>query len=570
MLVDSDLGLSVPPERLTLGAFMEDIAARFADNEAMVLGDRRVSYRQLAEESRAVAKALLAAGVPKGAKVGLLVGNRPEFVSGAFGAAMVGAVVIPVSTFATAPERHHIMRHSDMTLLVVEDHMGSHRYLEELETDHPELVAGPAGRIRSVAFPFLRRLVTLDAERPGVETWDDFLAAGQDIGDDLLGAAAAEVLPYDDAMIIYTSGTTAEPKAVLHTQRSVTAMLWRWGKQMELDPTDRVWSVFPFFWTAGFAMVLAGTLAAGASLVLQEGFDAGEALALMERERVTAVHTFPHTEAQLVDHPDARRRDLSALTKVRPSSPLGQLVGAKTAPDAWDLRSGYGASETFTISTALPADAPLDLRLASHGLPLPGMRIRIVDTETGEPLAPGESGEITVKGVTLMRTYYKVAPEKALDDEGWYHSGDAGHLDDQGYLHWHGRISGLIKTGGSNVSPVEVETRASEVEGVGVVSVIGVPHPMLGEAVVMCVVPLRDVELDLDALGRHLRATLATYKVPRRVLLFEDGELSFTSSDKVVFDELRQLAARRLVETDDDADWVACLEAYLKEASHQP
>jgi len=565
VVVDTDLGLPVPPERLTLGGFIEEVTTRFAEHEAIVEGGRRVTYRALGEESRAVAKALLAAGVTKGAKVGLLTGNRAEFVSGAFGAALIGAVVIPVSTFATARERYHILRHSDSALVVAQDHLGHHRYLDELAQDHPEVLAGPAGSVRSTSFPFLRRLVTLDRTLPGVETWSDFLAAGKDVGDDLLAAASAQVLASDDSMIVYTSGTTAEPKAVLHTQRSVAAMLWRWGLQMNLNPSDRVWSVFPFFWTAGFAMVLAGTLAGGAALVLEQEFEPAEALALIERERVTCIHTFPHTEAQLVDHPDARRHDLSSLTRVRPGSPIGQLVGAVEGPGAWDLRSGYGASETFTIATALPADAPHHLRLASHGLPLPGMEIRIVDTETGEPVATGESGEITVRGVTLMRGYYKQAPEKALDEAGWYHSQDAGYLDEHGYLHWHGRISGMIKTGGSNVSPVEVETRATEVEGVGVVSVIGVPHPMLGEAVVMCLVPLKDVPLDHDELLAHLRATLSTYKVPRRVLLFGEGELSFTSSDKVRFDELRRLAARRLVETDDDAEWVSLLEGYLKE-----
>jgi len=290
---------------------------------------------------------------------------------------------------------------------------------------------------------------------------------------------------------------------------------------------------------------------------------------MIEREGATMVHAFAHTEAQLVDHPDAKTRDLSSLTRIRPGSPLGNLLGiTEDSEDAWDLRSGYGASETFTISTALPADAPHHLRVRSHGLPLPGMRLRIVDAETGAPLPQGESGEITVRGVHLMRTYYKLAPEKVLDDEGWFHSQDAGYFDEEGYLHWHGRISGLIKTGGSNVSPVEVETRAMDLATLGVVSVVGVPHPLMGEIVVMCAVPLRDVEPDIPRVVEHMKATLAPYKIPRRILLFDEDDFGFTASDKVLFDELRRAAARRIVEgDDDDQEWVAYLKEYLEEGS---
>ncbi len=164
-----------------------------------------------------------------------------------------------------------------------------------------------------------------------------------------------------------------------------------------------------------------------------------------------------------------------------------------------------------------------------------------------------------MKGAYLMRTYYKVAPEACLDDEGWFHTQDAGHLDEQGYLHWHGRISGMIKTGGSNVSPVEVETRAFESGVLGVVTVIGVPHHLLGEAVVMCAVPLQGTEPDPGAVLAHLKANLAVYKVPRRILFFDDEELRFTASDKVQADLARRLAVERLLATDEDGDWVAFL-----------
>jgi acyl-CoA synthetase (AMP-forming)/AMP-acid ligase II len=358
-------------------------------------------------------------------------------------------------------------------------------------------------------------------------------------------------------MIIYTSGTTMTPKAVLHTHRSVTVQMWRWARQMDLGASDRVWSSHPFFWTAGFSMVLGGTLSSGSTLILQEVVDPAETLELIERERITVLHAFEHTHAQLASHPDARSRDLRSLTRLGQTSPLHNIIGP--GDGTWDTRSGYGSTETFTIATALPATAPPEVRDSTHGLPLPGMEIRIVDPENGKPLPTGRTGEITVKGVTLMRGYYKLLPEEALDEEGWFHTQDAGYLDEAGYLHWSGRISRLIKTAGANVSPVEVETRASELNMIGVCTVLGVPHPTLGEAVVLAGVPLQGIEFKAERLLAHLREHLASYKVPKRVLLFEDGQLEFTSTDKVRIDGARQLVIDRLVSSDDDLEWITFL-----------
>jgi len=216
-----------------------------------------------------------------------------------------------------------------------------------------------------------------------------------------------------------------------------------------------------------------------------------------------------------------------------------------------DPRAAYGLTETFTICTSIPSDSPLELRETTHGVALPGMAIRIVDPSSGAPLGIGETGEIAVKGVTLMRGYYKADPEECFDDEGWFRTADSGHLDEQGYLHWHGRLSGLIKTSGANVSPAEVEAAVSSWGRLKLGSVVGVPHPRFGEAVVLCAVRSVD-QVSAEDVTAHLRGVLASYKVPRRVLFFDDGEVSYTGSQKVRLEDLRSLAARRVAEGDDD------------------
>jgi acyl-CoA synthetase (AMP-forming)/AMP-acid ligase II len=290
---------------------------------------------------------------------------------------------------------------------------------------------------------------------------------------------------------------------------------------------------------------------------MQETFDAGSALAAFERERVTTVHSFDHTDALLAAHPDAGQRDLSALRNLRQNSALRKVSNAP--PSSWDVRAGYGLSETFTLATALPRHAPLELRQASHGRPLPGMKIRIVEADGVSAVPAGSIGEITVKGISMMRGYYKSAPEECFDDEGWFHTRDAGYLDADGFLHWTGRMSGLIKTAGANVSPVEVETKIAGLELLGTAAVVGVPHPTLGEAVVLCGVPREQVDISPTEVIDGLRGSLASYKIPRRVLFFGHADFIRTDNEKVRLAELRRVAAERIIATDDEEEWVAFL-----------
>jgi fatty-acyl-CoA synthase len=552
-----DLDLGVSDERLTLAAYISDVGARFADHEAVVSAGTRLTYRELLAETRRLAKSLVAAGVTKGSKVGVLVANRPEFIIASFAISLAGGIIVPISTLATPEERYQVLRHSDASILMMQDRLRNHEYLADLGADHPGLFDGEPGALADPAFPYLRRIVMAGATTGTAETWDTFAGIGAAIPDRLLDAVAGQVTVADDAIIIYTSGTTAMPKAVLHTHRSVTVQMWRWARQLGLSVADRVWSAYPFFWTAGFSMLLGGTLSSGAALILQEVFEPAETLELIERERITTIYSLEHTDSQLASHPDARIRDLSSLAHVRQSSSLRNIIGRRGKD--WDPRSGYGSSETFTISTALPAGADPAIRSASHGRPLPGMQIGIVDPDTGAPVETAQTGEIVVKGVTLMRSYYKLPIEDALDDNGWFHTSDAGYLDAAGYLHWSGRISGLIKTAGANVSPVEVENCAAGLKMLGLTAVVGIPHPTLGEAVVLAGVALPGVELDVDRLTQHLREHLASYKVPKRVLLFDDADLAFTANEKVRIDRVRHVVIDRLICSDPDEEWVGYL-----------
>ena len=532
--------------RLTWGRFLADVASAHGDRRAILFEGEAISYAELEARARRLARALIGAGVVKGARVAVWMANRPEWIAAQMAVSSVGAVLVPVNTFASAGELDYILRHSDASLLLLQPRLLKHDFLGDLLGAYPELERGTPGRLRCPALPQLRRVACLgiDAPRGGVETWAQLLAQGDDVDDALLDAATAEVEPADDGILIYTSGTTANPKGVLHTQRAGVLQGWRFADLLGLEAGDRIYTTYPFFWTAGIAMSIGPALASGACLLLQETFEAGAALDLIERERATAMHAWPHQHKSMGEHESAPQRDLRSLRKVEFSSPLAKLAGIPS--DDYGAGASYGLSETFTIASMLPADAPAEQRRDTSGRALEGTSLRIVDPETGAPLGPGEEGEIAVKGVTFMRGYYKVRPELYLDAEGFFRTQDGGSIDAEGYLHWTGRLSNLIKTGGANVSPVEIEAALAKYPGLKVGIPVGVGHPTLGEVIVLCAVPTAGATLEEAAVRAFLRERLATYKVPRRVLVFDEGELSYTGNQKVQVAPLREKAQARL------------------------
>jgi acyl-CoA synthetase (AMP-forming)/AMP-acid ligase II len=326
--------------------------------------------------------------------------------------------------------------------------------------------------------------------------------------------------------------------------RAAAIQCWRWRRIFALDPDVRTWTANGFFWVGNFAMAVGGTFAAGGCLVLQRLFVAGEALRLMQDERVSKLLAWPHQWARLVEDPLYGSVNLSALHYVPLSSPLRTHPTVKT--DWHEPLSAFGSTETLSISTIFPSGTPREIYEGNHGLPCPGNTIRIVDPLTGAVLARGESGEIAVKGPTLMLGYLRVPPENVFDEDGFFHSGDGGFVDDEGRLHWHGRLNDIIKTGGANVSPLEVDAVLAACPGVKIAVTVGVPHDTLGELVVACIVPESGADLDESAIRAFAARSLSSYKVPRRVIFLAEAEVALTGSNKVKTAALREVVAQRL------------------------
>jgi acyl-coenzyme A synthetase/AMP-(fatty) acid ligase len=411
----------------------------------------------------------------------------------------------------------------------------------ELSALVPEL----AKSVFSERLPFLRGAVCIgETAAAGFERYADVLREGPFAPAAVVDAIAAEVAPTDRGLVFFSSGSTAKPKAIVHAHRAAAIQCWRWREIFAVDADVRTWSANGFFWSGNFCMALGTTFAAGGCIVLQRHFAPGEALKLMQAERVSLPLAWPHQWARLVEDPAYRDSDLSTLRYVGETSPLRAHPTVRTS---WqEPVSAYGNTETFTLNTAHKSGTSAEIAQGNHGFALGGNTIRIVDPLTGKLLQRPEVGEIAVRGPTLMLGYLRVPAEDTFDDAGFFRTGDSGFLDEQGRLHWLGRLNDIIKTGGANVSPLEIDAVLLECPGVKIAATVGVPHDTLGEIVVACVVPDPGAAVDEQRVRSFVSERLSSYKVPRRVVFVQETDLTLTGSNKVKTAPLRELAAQRL------------------------
>jgi fatty-acyl-CoA synthase len=533
----------------TLGAFLDAAAARAPEREALAWAERDVvterrTWRELRDASRFAARKLLGVGVGKGTRVGLLCPNRPEWLLIAFGALRLGAVLVPFSTLWKREEIAYGLSHGDVQVLLTRAGFLKHDYLADLTALVPELDDTAPGRLQVTPFPALRRVILLApgtrrrGGTRGAERWHELEPAADDA---FLDAVERTISPTDVATVFFTSGTTAQAKAVVHAHGALTTSGGRIGEALGITSEDAWWGHMPLFWSGGFILGALATIARGGRLVLQEQVDAASALVLLEAERCTIMAGW-HQAGPLLEHPEFAPHRV----QLRKGS-YHTLADRLLAPDHVAVGM-YGMSETATCVACARWNDPPTVRRETFGRPLEGMDVRIVDPDTRHPVAPGEQGEIIVKGPTLMESYYRVPRSETFDPEGYFHTGDLGWFDGDGCLHFAGRLKDVIKTAGVNVAAAEVEEALARHPAVKAAHVVGVPHPTRGENVAAFVVARPGAEPDPAALADFVRASLASYKVPRHVFVIDEAAVPRTATGKIEKPALRREAERRLQE----------------------
>ncbi|HEV8473160.1 MAG TPA: AMP-binding protein [Methylomirabilota bacterium] len=517
------------PHSRTLGDLLDELATARPDAEAIVFRGERLTFAALRERTDALARAFLAVGVRKDDRVAILLPNRPEWVIAAFAAAKVGAVSVAISTFSTAREIAWTLEHAQPRVIVTMEAFRGRRYLDAIGEVCPEL-------------PELRAVVSIDGRRhDGVYAWPEFLRRAGDVRATALTAAQAAVSADDLCYILYTSGSTATPKGVMLAHGGVIDNGFDIGERQHLTHTDRVWLAVPLFWSFGSANALPAILTHGGALVLQESFEPGEALALLDGERCSVYYGMANMARAILEHPDRPRR---ALASMRTGLTIGlpeDIQMTMEAVNARELCNVYGATETYGNCSVTDAHDPLERRLTTQGLPLPGMQIRVVEPGTERPLPADEVGELRVRGC-VTPGYYRDAEQTraAFDAEGFFVTGDLGMVGGDGRIRFRGRLKEMIKTGGINVAPLEVEGVLLAHPAVKQAYVVGLSDRGKGEVAAAAVELHEGATATAEALTAFCRERLASYKVPARIVFRSAGEFPLTATGKVQKPRLRE------------------------------
>jgi fatty-acyl-CoA synthase len=395
--------------------------------------------------------------------------------------------------------------------------------------------------------PKLERIVLVDdAPRPGTVSWRDVMARAGDVGEGALAARAAAVDPEGLAFLMYTSGTTGFPKGVMHDHRMVRNVTDR-AFRLAITEQDAIMMYLPLFHLFAFSEGMLTSMVTGARQVLTETFDPDESLTLIARERATVIHGFDlHFQALCLAH-EREPRDVSSIRTgilaagMSSSTPIARRARKLFGP----LVSGYGMSE-FGVGAAVGAlDSTEEQSCEASGYPAPGYEIRVVDPATGRDRPAGEPGEILVRGYTLMRGYYgkPEATAAAIDAEGFMHTGDMGILRADGHLRFMGRYKDMLKIGGENVDPMEVEAYLMSHPGVELAAVVSCPDARLSEVGVAFVRRRAGHAVNEDDVLAYCRGRIASFKIPRHVVFVDDFPM--TSSGKIQKVKLREEVLRR-------------------------
>lgn len=535
-------------EKRTLGALLDNTTQRFGSKEALCFEGQRWTFSQLQEQTNRTARALIHLGVQPGDKVSLWMTNRPEWLHILFAVAKIGAVLVPTNTRFRTADTEYVLRQSDSTTLITLDSSGPVNYLDMVEEVCPEINFSNSGILHAAKFPELKRVVALgDGQRPGTWNWDDVMAAADEVSPGDLEQRERAVNPDDTALLMYTSGTTGFPKGVMHSH-NIQRTLIDAASRMGMTPRDVILMYLPLFHCFGLYEGPIMSLVSGARMVLLPRFDAGEVLQLIEQERATMLNGFDTHFFDLTSHPNCATTDKSSLRTalfaagMASSEPVARRAQKELCPTitAWGMTEvGVGGTRSFL-------DSPEDDRCLASGHPLPGYEFKVIDPATGATQPPDTLGELCVRGYALMQGYYKKPEEtaQAIDAEGWFHTGDVATIRDDECMRFLGRYKDLLKVGGENVDPMEVEAFLLAHPAVNKVQVIGVPNQRLSEVACACVVLEKGAELTIEDVDAFCRGKLGSFKIPRHLLLMD--EYPMTSSGKVQKYLLRETAQAEL------------------------
>jgi fatty-acyl-CoA synthase len=524
----------------TLGDLLLAAADRYPDKPALVFPDSSLTYRQLADRAMWRARSLQALGVEPRDHVGILMHTCPEFAELFFAIALCGGVIVPINARYKSNELAYVIENGDLVTVITTDAVADQvNFVERLSGAFHDLRNGAAERLNVAGAPRLRNIVLLGKSRvPGFVTQAQFESAAEAVPERNVHLTRLGVRVRDVGLMLYTSGTTANPKGCLLTHEAQvrnSIMLGRHRYRMTAE--DRLWSPLPMFHIAAVLPMLA-IFDVGGTYLTMGHFDPGVALQMLEQYAVTATYpSFVTIMQGLIYHPNFPKTDLRRMRLMNSNfavQPPGVAEAVMKAMPAAVQVGSFGMTEASgTVCTGSP-DEDESLRITRLGKPLPGLEVRIVDSASGTDAAPGVHGEVLVRGYSLLEGYYKDPHKSAasLDQQGWYHTGDIGSLDQHGTIMFHGRLKDMLKVGGENVAAAEIEALLGRHPAVKLAQVVGIPDVKYAEVPAAFVELKPGMSASAQELIDYCRREISSFKVPRVVRFVTEWPMSTSKIQK--------------------------------------
>ena len=540
------------PEKTTFGAWFHTAAAGAGDRAALMYRDpaRTVTYRELDLLSDAIAKSIIAMGIEKGTHAALWAPNIQEWPVVLLGCAKAGLPLLLVNTGFRSYDLEYCLNLADVGILFLASGAGQPgEYISALYDACPGLGDSQPGKISSQNLPHLRTVVQIDdGSHRGILPWTAFLRLGQQVARTDLQARASSVRPEDRFLFFLTSGTTGRPKCIIWTHERFIGMTFNFMDGFDFAPGDVVCVPLPFFHIFG-CEVLLSALSHGSTVAPLERFNPQEMLRTIETFRVTHIFGVPSMFVSALNEYNQTRYNTASLRGGLVAGAISPPVIVRAVMDILGAREFgicYGLSEILATITR-PSD-PAECRVGSVGRPTRGSEIRIVHPQDGTDVRPGETGEILVRSPWLMSGYYNKpdATAAVIDDDGFFHTGDLGFVDGDGYYHIAGRSRDLIVRGGDNISPSEIEEFLLTHPAVMDAQVVGIKSEYYGEEPVAFVRTKPGQAVTALGLKQFCRRSIAIEKVPSTFFFVDQYPL--TASGKVQKFRLREMAAELLSE----------------------
>ena len=532
----------------TLGEMLEKWAFKTPDKDFIVYPDRnlRFTYGTFNQRVDALAKGLLLIGVKPGDKVGIWAKNVPDWLTIMFATAKLGAILVTINTSYKLSEIEFLLKDADISTLCLADGFRDSDFVSMIFNLVPELKDSPRGELNSHKFPELKNVVFIGQQKHrGMFNTTELILLGNHVDDLELESVKENLNCHDVINMQYTSGTTGFPKGVMLSHHNILNNGFAAGECMKYTSDDKLLVCVPMFHCFGCVLALCAIITHGATMVFTEDFDPVMVMASVQKEKCTALYGVPTMFIAELNHPMFELFDLSSLrTGIMAGAlcPIETMNQVMTRMHMKDLIIVYGLTESSPGMTATRSHNSAEVRATTVGFEFPNVEVKIVNHETGEQCLPGEQGEICCRGYNVMKGYYKneVATKKAIDSEGWLHSGDLAVKTEDGFYKITGRIKDMIIRGGENIYPREIENFLYRMPQIEAVEVAAVPSPKYGESVGAFVKLKSGQQLTEEEILDFCRGNIARFKIPKYI--FFVNEFPMTASGKIQKYKLSQLS----------------------------